>query len=321
MKRFKNILFVIDPEVQCNDAFARALTLAENNQANLTVVSIMEESSDGYHQNIHGVSLADLNDPIKNKQQQQLEMLVASMQKNIKITIKLLIGKAFLSIIQEVLSNKIDLVIKTVEEEKFMNRFLGSTDMHLLRKCPCPVWLMKSSQQRQYKKILAAVDFDVFQPKPEDEELNQKLIQMSLSLALSEFSELYIVHVWHAYGESSLRLGLAQQPEADVDAYVEEIRIKHQNQLDELLSKCIEKAGKEASDYIKPKLHLLKGDAVDKIPELVNELQIDLIMMGTLSRTGLPGFFMGNTSETILNRIDCSVLAVKPEGFVSPVSV
>jgi nucleotide-binding universal stress UspA family protein len=57
------------------------------------------------------------------------------------------------------------------------------------------------------------------------------------------------------------------------------------------------------------------------IPELVKEHQIDLVMMGTVGRTGIPGFLMGNTAETILNRIDCSVLAIKPEGFVTPVTL
>jgi len=324
MKRFKNILFVADPELQCRDAFARAMTLAENNQANLTVVSIMDELPGEYHHKIHGVSLADLNDPIRDLQQEHLEDLVASTQKTLQIKseikIKILTGRTFLAVIQEMLNHKMDLVIKTVDEEKFMDRFLGSSDMHLLRKCPCPVWLMKSSEKGHNKKILAAVDFDPFNPKPEDETLNGQIMQMSLSLALSEFSEWHVVHVWHAYGEGSLRNGFAKQPEADVDAYVEEIRKKHQNQLDELVSKFINEAGKEAADYIKPKIHLVKGFAKNKIPYLVKEQHIDLIMMGTVGRTGLPGFFMGNTSETILNRIDCSVLAVKPKGFISPVS-
>ena len=30
---------------------------------------------------------------------------------------------------------------------------------------------------------------------------------------------------------------------------------------------------------------------------------------------------MGNSAEKILNRIQCSVLALKPEGFISPVKV
>ena len=42
MKRFKNILFVADSELEGGDVFERVVTLAENNQARLTVVSILE---------------------------------------------------------------------------------------------------------------------------------------------------------------------------------------------------------------------------------------------------------------------------------------
>lgn len=41
--------------------------------------------------------------------------------------------------------------------------------------------------------------------------------------------------------------------------------------------------------------------------------------MGRVARTGLSGLFMGNTAETVLRSVDCSVLALKPDGFVSPV--
>ena len=43
--------------------------------------------------------------------------------------------------------------------------------------------------------------------------------------------------------------------------------------------------------------------------------------MGTVARTGVPGFIMGNTAETMLQQIDCWVLAVKPEGFLTPVTL
>jgi nucleotide-binding universal stress UspA family protein len=42
--------------------------------------------------------------------------------------------------------------------------------------------------------------------------------------------------------------------------------------------------------------------------------------MGTVCRTGIPGLIIGNTAERVLDVVDCSVLTVKPEGFVSPVA-
>jgi nucleotide-binding universal stress UspA family protein len=43
--------------------------------------------------------------------------------------------------------------------------------------------------------------------------------------------------------------------------------------------------------------------------------------MGTLGRTGISGLIIGNTAEAILDQLTCSVLAIKPPGFISPVTV
>lgn len=57
------------------------------------------------------------------------------------------------------------------------------------------------------------------------------------------------------------------------------------------------------------------------MPQLIKDLDAELVVMGTVGRTGIPGFIIGNTAETILNQIECSVLAVKPDGFVTPVTL
>ena len=66
-------------------------------------------------------------------------------------------------------------------------------------------------------------------------------------------------------------------------------------------------------------VHLLKGEAASVIRELSGQLGADLIVMGTVARSGIPGFIIGNTAEDVMQNIDASILAVKPEGFVSPV--
>ena len=68
-------------------------------------------------------------------------------------------------------------------------------------------------------------------------------------------------------------------------------------------------------------LHVVKGPAQYVVPELARELEVDLVVMGTVARTGIDGFFMGNTAESILGELDCSVLTMKPPGFVSPVTL
>ena len=84
------------------------------------------------------------------------------------------------------------------------------------------------------------------------------------------------------------------------------------------MDETISKLGSNTLEYLKPQMHLLQGSPRKEIPALAEEIKADLVVMGTVARTGIPGFFMGNTAETILNKLDCSALAVKPSGFITP---
>jgi len=67
--------------------------------------------------------------------------------------------------------------------------------------------------------------------------------------------------------------------------------------------------------------HLLEGDPEHVVPDFVRENEVDVVVMGSVGRTGVPGFLIGNTAETILRQVESSVLAIKPGGFVSPVEL
>ena len=72
---------------------------------------------------------------------------------------------------------------------------------------------------------------------------------------------------------------------------------------------------------INPQVHLTEGNAKDVILSLAREEHIEIIVMGTVGRIGLPGLFIRNTAEEVLRQVDCSVLTVKPGGFVTPVTI
>ena len=69
------------------------------------------------------------------------------------------------------------------------------------------------------------------------------------------------------------------------------------------------------------KLHMAKGDPRRALPRLVARHRPDVIVMGTVGRTGIAGLIVGNTAEEVLMQVTCSVLAVKPRGFVSPIGL
>ena len=68
-----------------------------------------------------------------------------------------------------------------------------------------------------------------------------------------------------------------------------------------------------------PEIHSITGRPATGIAQIASRESIDLLVMGTVRRTGVRGFFIGHTAEEVLGRVSCSLLAVKPDGFVSPV--
>lgn len=60
------------------------------------------------------------------------------------------------------------------------------------------------------------------------------------------------------------------------------------------------------------------GRAVDEIAAVVGERRLELLVVGTVSRSGPAGLMIGNTADAVLREVGCSVLAVKPPGFRSP---
>jgi universal stress protein E len=325
MKRFKDILCTVEPGKECKLALERAVTLAENNQANLTVITVAPSISAGIGMPEGGPISTELQAATVNSHKQELENLVEHYRQHIKIETRVLIGTPFLEIIREVLRNAHDLVIKCPESLVWLDRLFSSDDKHLLRKCPCPVWMVRPQTGESFDRILAAVDVDDSYPTKElktHQALNEMVIELASSLAVSEFAELHVVHAWEAIGEDIMRHGIfMHKPENEVNAYVDQVHRHHAQLLDSLIKKVGARLGEDAADYINPRIHMPKGSARKVIPELANELQVDCIIMGTVARTGVPGLFMGNTAETILDQIECSVLAIKPPGFVTPVTL
>lgn len=94
---------------------------------------------------------------------------------------------------------------------------------------------------------------------------------------------------------------------------VTNLKKSHQENLDRLLERFDLKG-------LDVKAHLIKGEAGNLIPQLVEKEKIDLVIVGTHSRHGVAGFFIGNTSEKIMHHVECSVITVKPDQFVAVVA-
>lgn len=322
MKRFKNILYVNEPSAPQESTIARAVSLVENNQADLTIVDVIPTQvvTAGIGLPLGGRISSELQAIVESDRRQVLESMVSSCRERLQIRLEVLVGKTYLEAIRAVLKNGYDLLIKPAENPTWTNRLFGSDDLHLLRKCPCPVWLMKATEKSNYNSILAAVDFDLLNPSPAEHELNREILELAASLALSDAASLHIVHAWEALAEGKLvsRGGMSME---GVTNYVGREQASHRNQLYKLAEELRGWIGKDAYDSLLPNFHLPKGPAKKEVAPLAAELRADLVVMGTVARTGIPGVIIGNTAEAILDQLSCSVLTIKPPGFITPVKL
>ncbi len=318
MNLFKNILYVSEGAVSQEASIMRAVSLAENNQADLTVIDVIPIISAGIGLPRGSLISSKLQAAIVNERRKILEALIEPYKKRLHIQLDILVGTTFLEVTRVVLRNGHDLLIKPAENPSFIERLFGTNDMQLLRNCPCPVWLTRAKEKSKYKQILAAVDFDPDMPDTIEHDLNRQILELSGSLAFSDFASLHVIHAWNAPGEAMLRTWADDLQEASV-TYVEGIRSSHERAYNRLRQRLIERIGKDTSDYLSPEFHMRRGAAATVIPEIAKELNIDLVVMGTVARAGVMGLFIGNTAEFVLEQLQCSVLAVKPPGFVSPV--
>lgn len=314
MKRFKNILFVAGDENSSATAFSRAAELARSNGARLTVASVADAPGTEMRWISRLISPSKFIENLREERLARLQDLAGGATgSSVPVELKLLEGNGFLEIIRQVLRGQHDLVIKPAESwSGAAQGIFGSTDMHLMRKCPCPLWIMKPGRTERYARILAAVD--PYSEASEASQLAGLIMDLAVSLAASESAELHIVHAWRLPSESTLRYGRAALPAKEVDALAADARRAHETALNELLRRY-------PLDEVSVRVHLVKGGAAEVIREQVKGNRIDLVVMGTVGRTGIPGFFIGNTAEGVLSQVDCSVLAVKPSGFISPVKL
>ena len=192
MKRFKNILFVADTPTASEASFGRAVRLARANKAKITIVSVQQEPDRNF---------PNLRSAILGQQREHLEGFAGKTDtRGMNVETETLVGIPFVEIIRKVISGNYDLVMKSAEGRGGLGRLLfGSTDWHLMRKCPCPVWIIKPSNRKRVSRVLAAVD--VNPGIGANRELNKLILDLVTSLAGREGSEMHIVHAWSVPGE------------------------------------------------------------------------------------------------------------------------
>jgi nucleotide-binding universal stress UspA family protein len=308
-----------DSEAQTALVSAAGLALRYN--AKLEVFGCVEPPHDlNVLARLSGRDPDALLDTLFAHKKERMQAKLAQYLPDRQIDIHLKTGKAFIEIVRHVITNECDFVVKQAEPLTGMHRLLfASTDQHLLRKCPCPVWLQPSGVRQETKRVIAAVDVDLYDaPEPETlKTLNRRVIQTACLVAAPTGAQVVVLHVWDAVGEGlAWAFSSKNDPRLSADLYINEIMADRQKAMERLLAEVRRTMSDSSATALVPRL--IRGAPERVIEEQSVELGADVVVMGTVARTGLSGVFIGNTAENIINSLECPVLAVKPDGFVSP---
>ncbi len=238
----------------------------------------------------------------------ELEEAVRSVfAPGVSATFQVLRGRPFQEAIREVMRRDVDLVLVGAAPGSRGGAELDSEVLHLLRDCPCPVWIDRG-RGAPVQRILVSVDLE-----PAEESLpssSASLMRLGLAVAESEKASLHVVHCWMLYREESM-MRLAGEA---AEWLIHEAEARHAQRLHGFL-------GDFRLTGRKVEVHLENGRPEEVIPRLLQRERIDLLVLGSLTRLGVSGLFIGSTAERLIHRASCSLIVAKPEGFEPAVSL
>ncbi|UJF20725.1 universal stress protein UspE [Shewanella sp. OMA3-2] len=308
MKEYKKILVIINPTTDHQAALDRAIELASKSQAQITaflsifdfsyeMTSILSaQEREAMRQGVIDQRTAWLN-----------ELILRTNNPDIMINSQVVWhNRPFESVINYAIAGDFDLIVKSTHaHDKLKAVIFTPTDWHLMRKAPQPVLMVKEHAWPVSGKILCAIN--VASEDEDQQNLNGKIIRYAQDLAVKFSAN---VHLVNGYPGTPINLAI-ELPDFDVNAYNDNVRVQHEERVRYI-----------AQEYNIPfeNCHVEEGLPEDVIPELAEKLDAELVILGTVGRTGFSAALIGNTAEHVIDSLNCDLLALKPDGYKSPLA-
>ena len=305
---FNRILVAIDFSPHSEAALRQAVWLARKVGARITLAHTLPDLRRAVHSVSHQAKLDLLYSEgsvfqreVRQDSDSKMQRIIVDLHAaDLDVKVETLLGAPYAEITHAVQQEGYDLVLAGTRGlaawEQF---FVGSTAKRLIRKCPSSVWIVKAEHVGPPKAVLAATDFS---------EVSRRAVLEGLWVAQQASAEFHLLHVVDSMDVpediisripegSSLRHEINEEAKHRFDGFVESLN----------------------TDSEKIQRHLSFGIPWQEVCSLSKHLNVDLIALGTVGRSGIKGVFLGNTAEKVLATCDCSILTVKPADFVSPI--
>ncbi|OQP35237.1 universal stress protein UspE [Pantoea latae] len=310
MSRYQNILVAIDAQQDDQPALRRAVYLNQRIGGKIKAFLPIYDFSYEMTTLLSPDERSSMRQGVISQRTEWIrEQARAYLEAGVEIEIKVVWhNRPYEAIIQEVMTQGHDLVLKMAHQHDRLEAVIFTpTDWHLLRKCPCAVWMVKDQPWPEGGKAIVAVN--LASEEPHHDELNQKLIRETTLLA--EMVNHTEVHLVGAYPITPINIAI-ELPDFDPSVYNDAIRGQHLVAM---------KALRQKFSIREEFTHVAKGLPEEVIPDIAGQLSAGIVVLGTIGRTGLSAAFLGNTAEQVIDHLRCDLLAIKPDDFKSPVTL
>ncbi|WP_439258739.1 universal stress protein UspE [Lonepinella sp. BR2930] len=303
--KFNNILVILNPENEKQYSLARAVRLVKEQKSEFPVnITVFLPVYDLSYEMSALLSADEREEMHKTVVEQRQKDVLPYLE---KYTDPMIIFHSRVvwssneseAIVAEIEANHYDLVIKyTKEEESLTSLFVTPMDWQLLRKCPTPLLMVRDGDWKHQRRILVAVNVSG------DEEyhdiFNKELV--SLSMDLADQLERGNVHLVSAYPPTPMNMAI-DLPEFHSSEYINGVRGQHLINM---------KALRQHFGIAEDHTHVYEGFPEEVIPQVANDIEAELVILGTVGRTGLSAALLGNTAEHVISKLKCNLLAIKP---------
>lgn len=148
----------------------------------------------------------------------------------------------------------------------------------------------------ELRKILIPFDFS---------DHSRHALRWGVSLAKQYGAKMLLLHVIpEVLEEASARESASEQLVIDLTADIEA-------QLQDISHQEMREGGSMQAKVV-------DGKPAEEILRVAHEEAVDLIIMGTHGRTGLPHLLLGSTAEAVVRGAPCPVFTVKPSPKLTP---
>ena len=306
MIEYKHILAVVDAERDNQPALSRAYELAAKTGASVTAMMVVYDLSYDMTTMLSPDERESMLDAVTKEHAKWLSETLRTQGFSQTDIVVEWHNRAYESVIHYALDHQVDLVVKaTKKHDDLASVIFTPTDWHLMRKCPRPVLLVKEHDWPEGGEIIAAVN--VGSEDDEHAALNDKITVIANDYAALLKGNVNLVN---SYPSTPLNIAI-EVPEFDPDTYHDAVKNHHQSEM-----------RAHALKYGVPdnKCVVKEGLPEKVIPQVAKDIDAELVIIGTVGRVGISAALIGNTAEHVIDELNCDVLALKPDGFVSPLS-